>query len=293
MACANIEGMIPPVVVPFTADGEIDEKAFRTDLRYLIKAGVHGMSCGGSTGEGAVLSDHELRRCLEIVMEERPAGMPVLAGVIRNSTLEVLRCAKTAKELGVDGLLVTPAFYFGSTFAGNFQFFETIGKETRLPIIVYNVVPTNVIGSDDFVKLLEIEEVFGIKQVDPVKHAETSVLCASVDKARIYSACDQLLYGTYVSGSAGAISALVTVAPAMCVQQWNAFKAGDQKTAMDIQRKLLPVVRAYSNRPYPGKVKALLDLQGRKVGMARLPSVMPTGEELEAMKAALKYAGLT
>jgi 4-hydroxy-tetrahydrodipicolinate synthase len=292
MASANIEGMIPPVVVPFTADGEIDEKAFRADLRFLIKAGVHGLSCGGSTGEGAVLSDDELRRCLEIVMEERPAGMPVLAGIIRNSTREVLRCAATANEIGVDGLLVTPAFYFGSSFAGNFQFYESVGKATRLPIIIYNVVPTNIIGSDEFVKLLEIKEVFGIKQVDPVRHAETSVLCAAVKKARIYSACDQLLYGTYVSGSAGAISALVTVAPAMCVEQWNAFKAGDQKTAMDIQRKLLPVVRAYSARPYPGKVKALLDLQGRKVGKARLPSVMPTKEELEAMKAALKYAGL-
>lgn len=288
----RIEGMIPPVVVPFNAKGDIDEKAFRTDLRYLIKAGVHGLSCGGSTGEGAVLSDEELKRCLEIVMEEKPAEMSVVAGIIRNSTRDVLRCARTAKALGVDGLLITPAFYFGSSFAGNYQFFATVAKEIKLPIVIYNVVPTNIISSEEFVKLLAIKEVYGIKQVDPVRHAETSVLCASSKKARVYSACDQLLYGTYVSGSAGAISALVTVAPQLCVKQWNAFQAGDQQTAMEIQHQLLPVVRAYSARPYPGKVKALLNLQGRKVGVARLPSVMPTDDELEAMKVALKGAGL-
>lgn len=288
----NIEGMIPPVVVPFTAKGELDEKAFRKDLQYLVKKGVDGFSSGGSTGEGAILSDGELRRCLEIVMEEKPKAMPIVAGVIRNSTGDVIRCALDAKALGADAILITPVHYFGSTPEGNYGFFRDIAKAVGLPIIIYNVVPTNIIGQEDFVKLLEIDEVFGIKQVDPVRHAETSVICASVKKARVYSACDQLLYGTYVSGSAGAISALVTIAPELCVKQWKAFKAGDQKTAMDIQRRLVPIVRTYLLRPFPGRVKELLNLQGRNVGKGRLPNVMPTKKEREAMELALKGAGL-
>jgi 4-hydroxy-tetrahydrodipicolinate synthase len=284
--------MIPPVVVPFTAKGAVDEKAFRTDIRYLLSKGVDGFSSGGSTGEGAVLSDEELRRCLEIVLEERPKGMPVVAGIIRNSTMDVIRCALDAKALGADAILITPVFYFGCTFEGNYGFFRDVAKAVKLPIIIYNVVPTNIIGQEDFLKLLEIDEVFGIKQVDPVRHAETSALCGSIKKARVYSACDQLLYGTYVAGSAGAISALVTIAPELCVKQWKAFKAGDQKTAMDIQRKLVPIVRTYLLRPFPGRLKELLNLQGRHVGKGRLPNVMPSKKEREEMIIALKGAGL-
>jgi 4-hydroxy-tetrahydrodipicolinate synthase len=288
----KIEGMIPPVVVPFTAKDTLDEKAFRADIQYLLRKGVDGFSSGGSTGEGAVLSDEELKRCLEIVMEERPKGMPVAAGIIRNSTRDVIRCALDAKALGADAVLITPVFYFGSTFEGNYGFFKDIAKAVKLPIIIYNVVPTNIIGQEDFLKLLEIDEVFGIKQVDPVRHAETSVLCGSVKKAKVYSACDQMLYGTYVSGSAGAISALVTVAPELCIKQWKAFKTGDQKTAMEIQQKLVPIVRTYLLKPFPGRVKELLNLQGRNVGKGRLPNVMPARKEREEMERALKGAGL-
>ena len=62
----KIEGMIPPVIVPFTSKDTVDEQAFRTDLQYLLKRGVHGLSSGGSTGEGAILSDAELKRTLDV-----------------------------------------------------------------------------------------------------------------------------------------------------------------------------------------------------------------------------------
>lgn len=286
------EGMIPPIVVPFTEKDTIDEKALREDISYLIGRGVHGISSGGSTGEGAVLSDAELRRCLEIIMEEKPRDMPVIAGIIRNSTGDVIRAALDAKAIGADALLITPVFYYGCTIEGNYAFFKEIADRVQLPIIIYNVVTTNIISPEDFVKLLEIEQVVGIKQVDPVKLAEICALCARNAKAKVYSACDQMLYGTYVSGAIGAISALITIAPELCVKQWNAFKSGDQKTAMEIQLRLVPIVRTYLQKPFPGKVKELLNLQNRRVGIGRHPNVMPTSKEREEMRDALRNAGL-
>lgn len=292
MMAKMIEGVIAPIVVPFTEKDTIDEKALREDISYLVERGIHGISSGGSTGEGAVLSDAELRRCLEIVMEEKPRDMPVIAGIIRNSTADVIRAALDAKAIGVDALLVTPVFYFGCTAEGNYEFFKQIGERVRLPIIIYNVVPTNVISPEDFVKLLEIEQVVGIKQVDPVKLAEICALCAGNAKAKVYSACDQMLYATYVSGAIGAISALVSIAPELCVKQWNAFRSGDQRTAMEIQLRLVPIVRTYLQKPFPGKVKELLNLQNRRAGIGRHPNVMPTSKEREDMKEALRNAGL-
>jgi 4-hydroxy-tetrahydrodipicolinate synthase len=290
MVVKNIEGMIPPVVVPFDEKEHIDREAFRAEVRYLFGTGTDGISSGGSTGEGAILSDEELRICLEIVLEENKRKIPVVAGVIRNSTREVVKAALDAKAIGADALLITPVFYYSATLEGNYEFFKEIGKKVGLPIIIYNVVPTNLISARALKKLSEIDEIIGIKQVDPVVLAEmVSVLGG---RMKVYGACDELLYGSYVSGASGAISALVTVAPRLCVDQWRAFKSGDQTKAMEIHKKIFPLVKCYSEKPFPGKVKELLNLQGRNVGKARRPILEPTAAEKKHMKTSLKKAGL-
>jgi 4-hydroxy-tetrahydrodipicolinate synthase len=278
------------MVVPFDESGDMDEDAFRADARYLMNENIDGISVGGSTGEGALLSDEELKRCLEILMEENSRRLPVFAGIIRNSTRDVIRAAMDAKALGADVLLITPVFYHGATEEGNYEFFREIAAAVSLPIVIYNVVATNIISPESFLRIAEIDEVIGIKQVDPVKLAEIAVL-ADPD-TYVYSACDQMLYGTYVSGACGSISALVTVAPQLCAEQWRAFQSGDQLGAMDIHRKLVPIVRSYLEPPYPGKVKELLNLQGRRAGVGRMPNTMPSAARRRQMQDALKAAGL-
>ena len=129
MKSEKLTGMIAPMVVPFDEAGELDEVAFRAEVRYLLEHGVDGISSGGSTGEGALLSDADLRRCLELIQTENTRRAPIYAGIIRNSTREVIRAGLDAKACGADALLVTPVFYHGATEEGNFQFYRAIGEE--------------------------------------------------------------------------------------------------------------------------------------------------------------------
>jgi len=286
----NLEGMIPPVVVPFEKNEEISIGLLREEVRYLLSAGIDGICGGGSTSEGAVLSDAELRRCLEVIMEENTKKLPVVAGIIRNTTRDVVKAALEAKAIGVDALLITPVFYYGATLAGNYEFYKEIGKKVGLPIIIYNLVPTNLITATELQKLGEIDEIHGVKQVDPIDLTEMVALCG--ERMSFYGACDRLLYCTYIAGACGAISALVTVAPRLCVEQWRAFKDGDQAKAIEIHKKLVPIAISYFGRPFPGKVKKLLELQGRSVGLARHPTLEPAAHEIAPMKACLRNAGI-
>ena len=172
----KLTGMIAPMVVPFDASGELDEAAFRAEARFLLDHGVDGISSGGSTGEGALLSDAELRRCLEIIGEENRAKIPVYAGIIRNSTRDVIRAGLDAKACGADVLLVTPVFYHGATPEGNFEFYRAICETVKLPVIIYNVVVSNLITPEQFKNIARIDGVIGIKQVDPVRLAEICVV---------------------------------------------------------------------------------------------------------------------
>lgn len=56
----KIAGIIPPIVTPFDPDGSINLKLAEKEMKICLDAGVHGISVGGSTGEGPTLRDEEL-----------------------------------------------------------------------------------------------------------------------------------------------------------------------------------------------------------------------------------------
>jgi len=286
----KLTGMIAPMVSPFDENEELDLNATRKEIKYLLSTGIDGISTGGSTGEGVLLSNEEIRKIIEIMVEENKKKIPIVAGVIRNSTREAIKTGLIAKKAGADALLVTPVFYHGATPDGNYEYYKLIAEKVGLLTIVYNVVPTNQITPEVMLKIGEIEEVIGIKQVGIEALVAMVYTCA--DSIKVFSACDDMLYGTYVSGACGAISAMITAVPELCIQQWKAFKKGDQKTAMEIQRKLYFVREAYNFTPFPGMLKEIINQLGRKVGKSRSPILEPTKKEKEFIRKKLMKAGL-
>ena len=286
----KLTGMIAPMVTPFDKNEELDLNATRKEVKYLLNTGIDGISTGGSTGEGAILSNEEIRKIIKMIVEENKNKIPIVAGIIRNSTREAIKTALITKEAGADALLITPVFYFGATPEGNYEYYKLIAKKVRLPIIIYNVVPTNQITPEVMLKISEIEEVVGIKQVGIEELVAMVSVCE--DRIKVFSACDDMLYGTYVSGACGAISAMIAAVPDLCVQQWEAFKKGDQKTAMELQRRLYCVREAYNFRPFPGMLKEIINQLSRPVGKSRSPILEPNQEEKEFIRRKLIKAGL-
>ena len=286
----KLTGMIAPMITPFDENGELDLNTTRKEVKYLLNTGINGISTGGSTGEGALLSNEEIKKIIEIIVEENKNKIPIVAGIINNSTREAIKTSLIAKEVGADALLITPVFYFGATPEGNYEYYKLIAEKVGLPIIVYNVVPTNRITPEVMLKISEIEEVVGIKQVGIEELVAMVSACG--DRIKVFSACDDMLYGTYVSGACGAISAMIAAVPDLCVQQWKAFKNGDQKTAIEIHKRLCFVREAYNFTPFPGMLKEIINQLGRTVGKARSPILEPNKKEKEFIRKKLIKAGL-
>src|SRR5919204_3791703 len=140
----QLTGIIPPLVTPFIPGSEdLDERALRSELRYLLEAGVHGVTLCGSTGEGHTLSVEETVRCAEVAVEEVRGRVPVVIGIIRDSTREVIRYGLALKRVGgVDALQITPVHYlFNPGPEGTYAYYQEIGQAVGLPIVIYNVVP--------------------------------------------------------------------------------------------------------------------------------------------------------
>ena len=286
----TFEGIIPPMVTPLDADEDLDVDTLRRESRLFAAAGVHGLSYGGSTGEGAVLHDSEIARGVEVVQTENDGKLPLLCGIIRNSTREAISAAREARAAGADGLMVTPVHYFGASDDGNVEFYQRL-SDVGLPIIVYNVVPKSPVSPELMVRLAGIPNVYGIKQSIGGVHALADMVAAVPEHIRVFGAHDDLLMDDYILGAAGAISAILSLFPALFVEQWNAVQRGDVSRAREIHYRVLPVWRSIEGAYFPARIKAALAMIGRAVGPARHPMIAPNTRDLETIRSRLEAAG--
>lgn len=287
-----LKGIIPPLVTPFDSKGNLDVDLARDEIKVLLEAGVDGISPGGSTGEGAALEDDELVRLIEII-RELDGDIPIVAGVIRNSTRSAIRTAGYAKKAGANALMVTPVSYnvLVPNREGNYTFYKEICNEIGLPIVIYNVVPQNTIDASLYFQLLDLPEVVGIKQSvgGIAAFYEMKMVCGK--KGKIFSATDEMLCSTFELGADGAISAILTVFPKLCMDMWNKVQKGQYREALAIQERLYFTWRVIGGNQFPIRIKYALELLGRNPGFPRSPICYLSSEEKLKIRSSMFEAG--
>ena len=105
-----IQGMFPPIVTAFKANGDIDEPLVAAEMDFALRAGVQGLSVAGSTGEGPTLCDEELRDMVQLARERAGDERPVICGVMRGCTRGCRFCQagmlyRPVRERSVDKLV--------------------------------------------------------------------------------------------------------------------------------------------------------------------------------------------
>jgi len=290
----QLKGIIPPMATPFDAKGEVDEAAFRSEVRYLLEAGVHGLAVGGSTGEGHTLTTDEIRRLTAAAVEEVEGRIPIITGIIANSTRLVVERGRAVCDLGVAALQVTPVHYlFTPSEQEMFDYYQAIADQTGLPILIYNVIPWSYASPALLVRIItEVEGVIGVKQSGGDVHALAELLLRLEGRGLVFAAVDDLLYPCFALGAHGAIAAIVTAVPRLCVELWEAVQTGRHTEARALHERLLRVWLTLAGPNLPARVKAAMRLQGRAAGLPRAPMQPVSAAEEEAIRAALQAANL-
>lgn len=286
----HLRGIIPPMTTAFGADGEIDEGATRAQVNWMADQGIHGLAVGGSTGEGHVLDRDEFFRLIEIVTDEVAGRLPVIAGIIVDSTREAVRRGRMIRDLGVAALQVTPVHYlFRPTDDAMVDHFRTLAAETGQPVIIYNVVPWTYLSPDLLCRIMtEVPEVIGVKQSAGDMKLLADLLIQAAPDRRIFTAVDALLYSSFTLGAHGAIAAILSAAPRACVDLWDAVQDGNHAKALDLHRRLLPLWNAIFDDNLPANTKYAQSLQGCSAGMPRAPMPPASMEQQGKIRAALE-----
>ena len=289
-----LRGVIPAVITPFNADGNIDEKSLRAEIEYHLSCGATALCAGGSTGEGAGMSCDDVSRLNTIFVDQVKGRVPVIGGIIPDTTEEAVRLGLAAKEAGVTALQVTlPHYLFQPGIPELVSYYSEIRDRTGLGVILYNVLPWGQVTPEGVGKLLEADAIIAVKQSGSDMHQVADMVYRFGRQIPILSAVDDLLYPSFVIGAHGTLSAIASVLPLQCVQLYEAVKEGDHAQALTLHNKLLVVWRAMEDMSgFCGRVKCAIELQGRSAGLPRRPQRPATGEERALLRMALEEAGI-
>jgi len=280
-----IAGVYAAAVTPLGDDSNLDLKSVPALLRFLASRGCHGALFFGTTGEGPSFSPSERETLLRTVRAYRNLvpGFRLLAGTGTPSLSETIDLTKLAFELGYDGVVVLPPYYFRKAGDnGLFNWFsELINKAVPRDRFLLGYHFPNVAGIGFSVDLLS-----RLKDAFPVQFAGIKDSSHDADLARtlgerfgndlvVLTGTDTYLQMAMENKAAGCITAPANLISPDLREVWDGMRAGkDISAAQNRVNSQRHILEKYP--PFPPTLKALLH---RLHGLPKW-SVKPPLEEL-------------
>ena len=107
-------------------------------MDWQLNEGVPGIIILGTTGEFLTIKDEERQEFVESTVNHIKNRIPVLVGTANAHTPNAVRYSKEAEELGADGLMISPPYYYTPTHDEIFNYYKEICEQVSIPIMLYN-----------------------------------------------------------------------------------------------------------------------------------------------------------
>ena len=284
---------MPALITPMTG-GRVDEAALRRLVNWQIEQGSHGLVPCGTTGEAPTLTNGEIRRVVEIVVEEAKGRVPVIAGAGSNSTAHTIELTRIVKEAGADAALSVTGYYNKPSQEGLYRHYAAVAEAVDIPLIVYNIPGRAIveITVETMARLAKLEHVIGVKDATAnlARPLRERRVCGK--DWRMISGEDATTLGYMAQGGHGCISVTANVAPKLCADFQNACLQGAYDRALALQEQLMPLHDAMFVEPSPAPAKYAASLIGMASDEVRLPLVPASDAARATIRGAMAASGV-
>jgi dihydrodipicolinate synthase/N-acetylneuraminate lyase len=284
----SLKGVIVPLTTPFDAEGEVDGRAFRAQIEWMLAEGVDGIVVGGSTGEGFALDEGEVVELARIALDVTAGRVPVMASILADCTRTAVRRAGQLAGLPLAALQVAPPHYiFAPSDDGLLSFYRDVAAATRLPIVIYNVISWANVRPAVATRILDrVPSVVAVKQSD--KDLGTFAdLTRAIGAERVFGAIDGSLMSCYDLKAAGSIAAIASAIPSVNLALWRAVACGERDRALRLNTGLGELWELLSAQNLPARVKAAQTAQGIAAGLPRAPMEAVSADQAERIAAVI------
>ena len=273
--CSNLKGVIGFPVTPFKEDNSLDLKGYRKNLSYMLEQPMCAIVAAGGTGELYSLTPDEVRRVVEVTIEEVGGSVPVIAGVGFAGGLTKL-LASQAADCGADGVLAFPPYYPNADMKGLVDYYASIAEASGLGVLVY---------SRDWAHFTpaQAEQLAEISNIVAWKDGSADIRRYQMIRERlgdklhwIGGAGDDMVAAYYGIGVRAYTSSISAVAPKLSVKlhDLGVAQAGDELNHI-IAEHVVPLYALRTRRKgyEVSAMKAMLNMLGLCGGVVRPPLV--------------------
>ncbi|MFW6343762.1 MAG: 4-hydroxy-tetrahydrodipicolinate synthase [Sediminispirochaetaceae bacterium] len=270
----QFRGVYTALITPFTKDGGVDEKAFRSIIDFQIESGIDGLVPCGTTGESPTLSHDEHDRVIEMAVEDAGGRVPVIAGTGSNATSEAVRLSKHAEKAGVDALLLVNPYYNKPTQKGLYLHFKAVADAVSIPCFVYNIKGRTGVNVETrtLVRLMnDCSNIVGVKEASGSLDQMKDVVQNRHEGFSVLSGDDNMTFGLAEAGGDGVISVASNLIPGQMVKFVHAALDGDIEKARAENDRLMEFFKSLFLETNPIPIKTAMYMQGWCEEAFRLP----------------------
>jgi 4-hydroxy-tetrahydrodipicolinate synthase len=263
----DLHGVFPYLVSPIDAAGRIKTDVLGKLCDDLIKAGVHGLTPLGSTGEFAYLNSEQRTVVVQTTIEAAQKRVPVIAGVAATATADAVTQARNYQRLGADGILAILESYFPLKDAQVEAYFRAIADAVDIPVVLY----TNPQFQRSDLSLETIARLSTHPRIRYIKDASTNTgrLLSIMNRCpdmKVFSASAHIPAAVMLIGGVGWMAGPACIVPRQSVRLYDLCRAGRWDKALALQRKLWGLNEAFARFNLAACIKAGLQFQGYDVG---------------------------
>ena len=280
----NIQGVFAAVVTPLRTDYSCAFEEMPALLHFLAQRGCHGALILGTTGEGPSFAPQErlalMRAALEI-RQEHPY-FQLLAGTGTPSLEETISLNRDAFDLGCDGVVVLPPYYFRKAPEdGLFEWYKLVldrSVPSGCALLAYHIPPISGVP-------ISIELLLRLKDAFPTKFAGLKDSSGDAEHAIklgetfgsdliVLNGNDRLFSLSLQARGSGGITALANMVSPLMRQVWEAHLRGEStielQSLLDATRNVME-----SFPPPPAFVKSILSRRYNFPAWTVRPPLMP------------------
>ncbi|HSM72310.1 MAG TPA: dihydrodipicolinate synthase family protein [Anaerolineales bacterium] len=262
-----LAGVYAAAVTPLKNDSTLDLESVPALLAFLASRGCHGALFFGTTGEGPSFSPTERESLWRSVRAYRQLvpGFRLLAGTGTPSLSETIELTRLAFDLGYDGVVVLPPYYFRkATDDGLFNWFSELIKKAVPPdkyLLGYHFPAVAGVGFS--VELLSrLKDAFPTQFAGIKDSSHNSALASTLGEKFgsdlvVLTGTDSYLQLAMQNKAAGCITAPANLISPDLRKVWDLISEGkDASEAQTRVTKQRHVLEKYP--PFPATLKALM-----------------------------------
>ena len=275
-SATSISGILTPLMVPLSPNGDINEEELRQYIDWLIDKGVHGLYPNGSTGEFTRFNAEERRRIIKIVCDQTANRVPVLAGAAEANIRETLDACSAYHDFGARAVAIVSPFYYKLSPESVFAYFREIAINSPIDVTLYNIpLFASPIDNETVCRLAEFDRIIGIKDSSGDLASMTRMI-RSIRPHRpdflFMTGWDAVLVPMLMAGCQGGTHATSGIVPEITRAIYDLTKKSDFDKALSLQKQLLELFdTTFCAADFPEGFRSAINQRGFDFGKGRQP----------------------